>query len=69
VEVTAQQEMTVVLQARLAALEKIEAAYIQQWHLAEPSTSVKAFADKHGIGPTEFAEIRGRALPRLKKTH
>lgn len=65
--VTTAEEMSCLLYECLKQLSAVEAAFISDCHLAEPRKSLKAFAAEHGLNQREMADLRLRAMERLRE--
>ena len=59
-------DVTVLLRECVQKLSALEAAYIGDCYLSEPRKSLKAFAEEHGLRQREMAELRVRAITRLR---
>ena len=66
-EVTTEDEMTVMIDQCLGELEEIEAAFLREYHLQEPRTPFLVFAERLQLSQKELAELRSRAGSRLKE--
>jgi len=66
-QTTTAEEMSCLLQECLKELTVVEAAFIGDCHLSEPRKSLKAFADEHGLRQREMADLRVRAMGRLRE--
>ena len=66
-QTTTAEEMSCLLRECVQQLSAIEAAFIGDCHLSEPRKSLKAFAEEHGLKPMEMADLRVRAIGRLRE--
>ena len=65
-EATLEDDLAVLLRACLHRMSAIEARYLEVCCLADPRTTLKAFAKENGLYPKEFGELRTRAMARLR---
>ena len=66
-EVAELDDVTVLLRDCIEELSAVEAAFIGDCHLSEPRKSLKAFAEEHGLKPIDMADLRVRAIRRLRE--
>jgi hypothetical protein len=66
-QTTTAEEMSCLLRECVQQLSAVEAAFIGDCHLSEPRKSLKVFAEEHDLGPREMAELRVRAIRRLRE--
>ena len=66
-QTTTAEEMSCLLRDCIEALTAVEAAFIGDCHLSERRKSLKAFAEEHGLRQSEMADLRVRAMTRLRK--
>jgi len=66
-EVAELDDVTVLLRDCMEELSAVEAAFIGDCHLSEPRKSLKAFAEEHGLKPIDMADLRVRAIRRLRE--
>jgi hypothetical protein len=64
---TAEEEMTDLIRACLPELEQIEAAFIQECYLQEPTVPLADFSKEWRLSAKALNEVRKRALLRLKE--
>jgi DNA-directed RNA polymerase sigma subunit (sigma70/sigma32) len=67
VQVIAEAEMAELIRSCLAALDELEAEYIRDRFLLEPSVPLAVFAEQWGLSRKALGEIEERALLRLKR--
>jgi hypothetical protein len=65
-QLTAEEEMTDLIRACLPELERIEAAFIQECYLQEPTVPLANFSKEWRLSAKALNEVRKRALVRLK---
>jgi hypothetical protein len=61
-EATLEDDLAVLLRACLHRMSAIEARYLEVCCLADPRTTLKAFAKENGLYQKEFSELRTRAM-------
>jgi hypothetical protein len=65
-QVTAEEEMADLVLACLPELDEMEAAYIRDCCLREPTMPLRDFSQQWGLSAKALKEVRGQALVRLK---
>ena len=63
-EVSLEKELSVVVRQSLAALNGLEAMFIEECHLQ--GKPLKSFAVEHGLSAQAMVRLRGRAFAQLK---
>jgi hypothetical protein len=66
-QVKAEDEMALLIEACLSELDETEAAYIRECQLQEPRTPFPVFAERWRLSQKTFTELRSRAESRLRE--
>jgi hypothetical protein len=66
-EITTLDDVAILLWNCVRQLSELEASFIEECHLAEPRKTLKAFAAEHGLKLSEMADLRDRAMRRLRE--
>jgi len=66
-QVRPEDELADVIRCCLPQLDVIESAFIEQHYLRVPKTTLAAFAAHWQLSAKALAEVRGRALGRLRE--